>query len=112
MMRRPEVSRTSGRAAVNVFANSDQALLAFLSGSVDVLVLDRFDTLRMYRRAGPKVLQVGPLLWKQHLYLHVPRDNNKEVTAAINVALRGLMRDGTYGKLSKKHFTEDVRCTV
>lgn len=97
---------------INVFANADQALLAFLSGSIDVLILDRLEALKMYKRAGPAVLQVSPVLWSQYLSLHVTRQNNKEVTAAVNVALRKLMNNGAYEKLSKKFFTQDVRCVL
>lgn len=96
---------------VNVFPTSDKGLLGFLLGSVDVLLLDRFDALKMYKKVGPEKLQVSPLLWSQPMYVVVSTDPKKEVTAAINKALTKLQTNGTYATLSKKYFTQDVRCT-
>lgn len=96
---------------VNVFPTSDKGLLAFLMGSVDVLLLDRFDALKMYKKVGPDKLQVSPLLWSQPMYMVVKSSPDKEVTAAINAALKKVQANGTYAALSKKYFTQDVRCT-
>ncbi len=96
---------------VNVFPSADKGLLGFLLGSVDVLLLDRFDALKMYKKVGPEKLQVSPLLWSQPMYVVVSSNPNKEVIAAINTALKKLQTNGTYEKLSKQYFTQDVRCT-
>ncbi|ANE43399.1 hypothetical protein SU48_06045 [Deinococcus puniceus] len=96
---------------VNVFPSADEGLLGFLLGSVDVVLLDRFDALKMYKKVGPEKLQVSPLLWSQPMYVVVSTDPKKEVTAAINKALNKLQSNGVYATLSKKYFTQDVRCT-
>lgn len=97
---------------VNVFANADQALLAFVSGSIDTLVLDRFDAVKMYNRAGASKLQISPPLWNQNIQLLTPgtarRDSDLE--AALSVAFTKLRANGTYAKLSKKYFAQDVSC--
>lgn len=95
---------------VNVFATSDKGLLAFLLGSVDVLLLDRFDALKMYKKVGPEKLQVSPLLWSQPMYVVVASNPNKEVISAINLSMTKLQSNGTYATLSKKYFTQDIRC--
>ncbi|SMB97562.1 substrate-binding periplasmic protein [Deinococcus hopiensis] len=97
---------------VNVFANSDQALLAFLSGSVDSLVLDRFDALKMYNRVGAKKLHISSPLWNQHLQLVTPGSSRRDsaLSAAYNVAFTKLEDNGTYARLSKKYFQQDVSC--
>lgn len=97
---------------VHVFATPDQALLAFLSGSIDALVLDRFDALKMYNRVGASKLQVSPLLWNQYLQVTIPGTARRDsaLQAAINQAFTKLQENGTYAKLSKKHFAQDVRC--
>ena len=97
---------------VNVFGTSDQALLAFLSGSVDALVLDRFDALKMYNRVGANKLQISPLLWNQYLQLVMPGSSRRDsdLEAAMNRAFTKLRDNGTYAKLSKKYFAQDVRC--
>jgi len=97
---------------INVFANADQALLAFLTGSVDALVLDRFDALKMYNRVGADKLQISPLLWNQYLQIAMPGTARRDspLQAAINVTFRKLRDNGTFAKLSKKYFAQDVFC--
>lgn len=97
---------------INVFANSDQALLGFLGGSVDALVLDRFDALKMYNRVGASKLQISPLLWNQYLQLVTPGSARRDsaLEAAMNLAFTKLRDNGTYARLSKKYFAQDVRC--
>lgn len=95
---------------VNVFETSDKGLLAFLLGSVDVLLLDRFDALKMYKKVGPDKLQVSPLLWSQPMYVVMTSNPNKEVISAINLAIKKLQSNGSYATLSKKYFTQDIRC--
>lgn len=97
---------------INVFANSDQALVAFASGSIDSLVIDRFDAIRMYNRAGAGKLQISPPLWNQHLQLTTPGTarRDSDLQAALTQAFRKLEDNGTYAKLSKKYFAQDVSC--
>ncbi|SMB79916.1 substrate-binding periplasmic protein [Deinococcus hopiensis] len=95
---------------VVAFENADKALLAFLGGSADVLLLDRFDALKMYTRLGPEKLQVSPLLWSQPVALVVKVGSDKQVGAAVGAALQKVQASGNYAKLSKKYFTQDVRC--
>lgn len=101
---------------INVFANDDQALLAFLTGTMDALVMDRYAALKMFKKAGAKVIQVSPLLWSQDITLvmnqnsNTPLLGNNEVLAPINIALKKMLADGSYTALSKKYFGQDVRC--
>lgn len=97
--------------SINVFKTPDQALLSFLSGSVDVLVLDRFDALRMYRRVGPSKLQVSPLLWSQELPLVLSKSTGKATLNAVNAALKKLTTNGSFASLSTKYFGQNVLCT-
>ncbi|WP_170928625.1 substrate-binding periplasmic protein [Deinococcus hopiensis] len=96
---------------INAAPNSDKALLDFLGGSADVLLLDRFDALKMYVKLGPKKLQVSPLLWSQPVYVVVKNGSDKALETAVNAAIKKLQANGTYERLSKKYFTQDVRCT-
>ncbi|SMB86281.1 substrate-binding periplasmic protein [Deinococcus hopiensis] len=96
---------------INAAPNSNQALLDFLGGSADVLLLDRFDALKMYAKLGPEKLQVSPLLWSQPVAVVVANGSDKQFEAALNAAIKRLQANGTYERLSKKYFTQDVRCT-
>ncbi|GAA4009629.1 ABC transporter substrate-binding protein [Deinococcus rubellus] len=103
---------------INVFASDDQALLAFLTGKLDALVMDRYAALKMFKAAGAKVIQVSPLLWSQDITLVMNRSSgtelsaNNEVLAPINIALKKMLADGSYTALSKKYFGQDVRCEL
>ncbi|GGJ73868.1 amino acid ABC transporter substrate-binding protein [Deinococcus aquiradiocola] len=97
---------------ISVFADDTQALVGFLSGNIDALVTDRYDALRMLMKTGGNRIQVGPLLWSQDIDLVVTQNDNKEVIAGVDQALKSLMTDGTYRKLSLKYFGQDVRCTL
>jgi polar amino acid transport system substrate-binding protein len=100
-----------------VYGDDTQALLGFLSGTVDVLVTDRYAALKMLKSAGDKKLQVGPLLWSQDLRVVMGGNLNgnvlidsSEVLGIINVGLKKMLDDGSYTALSKKYFSQSVRC--
>ncbi|PYE56428.1 substrate-binding periplasmic protein [Deinococcus yavapaiensis] len=95
---------------VNVFRTYEQAFHGFLTGGIDALVMERFDALKMYKKVGAEKYQVSAPLWNEYLYVIVPRDANKSLTAAINVAMKKFQQDGTYEKLSMRYFSQDVRC--
>ncbi|SMB97760.1 polar amino acid transport system substrate-binding protein [Deinococcus hopiensis KR-140] len=95
---------------VVVFDTPDQALLAFLNGSVDVLVLDRLEALTMYKRVGPTKLQVSPVLWNEEIHFVMPHTSDA-FRDAIDAALAKTMANGSYANLSKKYFSEDIRCS-
>jgi len=94
---------------VVVFGAPDQALLAFLSGSVDVIVLDRLEALTMYKRVGSSKLQVGPVIWNEAVHMTMPHTSDAFMEG-VNTALGKLIKNGTYAKLSKKYFVENVAC--
>ncbi|WP_293911009.1 transporter substrate-binding domain-containing protein [Deinococcus sp.] len=102
---------------IQVYADDTQALLGFLGGTVDVLVTDRYAALKMLRSAGDKKLQVGPLLWSQDLRVVMGGNLNgnvmvdsSEVLGNLNINLKKMLDDGSYAALSKKYFSQDVRC--
>ena len=112
------VRNLSFNKQIDVFANDDQALLAFLTGTMDALVMDRYAALKMFKKAGAKVIQVSPLLWSQDITLVMDRDggaaqaDNDEVLGSVNIVLKKMMADGSYAALSKKYFGQDVRCNL
>ena len=97
---------------INVFATNDAALIGFLGGNIDALVLDRYAALKMFKKVGEKQLQVSPLLWTQDIDVVVAHSDNKEVLAGIDAALKTFLADGTYSNLSMKYFNQDVRCVL
>ncbi|MFC4452758.1 ABC transporter substrate-binding protein [Deinococcus sonorensis] len=97
---------------ISAFSDDAQALISFLAGAVDVLVTDRYAALKMYKQAGDKRVQVSPLLWSQDIDIVVTNSDDKEILSALNAGLKKLQKDGTYAKLSQKHFGQDVSCVL
>ena len=103
---------------ITVFADDNQALLAFLSGSVDAVVMNRYAALKIFMKAGPKKVQVGPLLWSEDVNLVLKNSNakvginNTDVLGPLSVILKKMRDDGRYTALSKKYFGQDVRCEI
>ncbi|ULH17081.1 transporter substrate-binding domain-containing protein (plasmid) [Deinococcus sp. KNUC1210] len=97
---------------ISVFATEDQALIGFLSGNIDALILDRYAALKIFKKVGSKQFQVSPLLWSQDIDVVVAHSDNKEVLSGINAALKKFQADGTYSALSMKYFNQDVRCVL
>lgn len=94
---------------VVVFGAPDQALLAFLGGSVDVIVLDRMEALTMYKKVGASKLQVSPVIWNESIHMTMPHTSDAFM-AGVDSALAKMLSSGAYARLSKKYFVEDVRC--
>jgi len=107
------IRNLSFKKNVNVFRDDTQALLGFLSGTIDALVTNRFDALKIYKKVGTKQFQVSPLLWSQDMDLVVMRSTNKEFIAAVSVPLKKMqVSTGEYTKLSNSFFNQDVQCVV
>ncbi|WP_027482294.1 ABC transporter substrate-binding protein [Deinococcus pimensis] len=86
---------------------SDQ-LTAVLVKRADTMVLDRFNAIDV-ARTMPGKLQIGDVIFPERIGMAVHKGNT-ELLNAVNGALAKLMADGTYEKLSRKYFGQDVRC--
>ena len=110
------VRNLSFKKKVNVFIDENQALLSFLSGSADALVINRYAALKIFKKAGPETVQVSSLLWSEDVALVFKKGDasvglaNTDVLGPINTVLTDMLKDGSYTALSNKYFGQDVRC--
>lgn len=95
--------------SVQVYGSSQAAIQAVATGQVDAIATDRFaalDALKTYSKAK---LVVGDTLWKEQIGMAFAKGNT-ELRQAVNGALKQLVQDGSYLKLSQKYFGQNIGC--
>jgi polar amino acid transport system substrate-binding protein len=103
------VQKLKGLKSVKNFPKDTDARAAVVAGRADAWVTDKFvakEALEKDQKAG---LVMGDFLFVEQVATAV-RKGNGELAGAINKALADMMADGTYEKLSRKYFGEDIRC--
>lgn len=81
---------------------------AVIDGDVTAVITDNFMALDVAKE-NPGKLQVGPLLWKEYIGAAFAK-GSPELKQAVDKAIKNVMADGTYGKISNKYFGKDIRC--
>ena len=89
-------------------AMENDALQALRAGRVDAMVNERFYSLEALKTAKGK-LQQGDLLFQEKLGLAVAKGNST-LLKGVNGALKTVQGNGTYTKISKSYFGQDIRC--
>ncbi|THF87885.1 amino acid ABC transporter substrate-binding protein [Deinococcus sp. KSM4-11] len=102
------VSKVPGVGAVKTFPKDTDAQAALMAGRVDAWVGDKFTGIDLVKAQKGKLVQ-GALLFNERIGMAVKKGNSSLLTQ-LNTALAQSMKDGTYAKLSKSYFGEDVRC--
>jgi len=97
------------KKSIQLYGASDEALQALAFGKVQAVVTDRFAALAAMKTYPKASLTVGEQLWKEAVGTAVSKGNTSLVTA-LNTALGTVLNDGQYSALSKKYFSEDIRC--
>ncbi|MBB6099199.1 polar amino acid transport system substrate-binding protein [Deinobacterium chartae] len=97
-----------GVGSVKTFPTTNEQLQAVLSKRADAMVLDRFNAIDA-AKVLPGKLQLGDIIFPERIGMAVKK-GNAELLAAVNAALASVQKDGTYAKLSKTYFGQDVRC--
>ncbi|GAB5602171.1 ABC transporter substrate-binding protein [Thermus sp. FJN-A] len=99
-----------GIKQVRTYQKDPDALQDLLAGRLDAWITDRFVAKEAIKeRKLENTLQLGELVFQERVAMAVAK-GNKSLLEALNGALAGLMKDGTYAQISKKWFGEDVRC--
>ncbi|EYB69773.1 amino acid ABC transporter substrate-binding protein [Deinococcus phoenicis] len=94
---------------VQVYPSSQAAIQSVATGQVDAIVTDRFAALGALKTYAKANLTLGDILWKEQVGMAFARGNS-ELRQAVNGALQQLVQDGTYAKLSRKYFGQDIGC--
>ena len=74
---------------------------------MDSIVTDRF-LVKEAIKTHPEI-QVGEIVYSERNGMAVKK-KNKELHRELQKALKAILDDGFYAKLSQKYFGEDIRC--
>jgi len=103
------LKKVPGVKDVKAFPENMDGQSALMAGRVDAWVTDRFSA-KHALEANPKAgLREGDYLFIEKIAGAVKK-NNQPLANAVDKAMAELMADGTYAALSKKYFSEDIRC--
>ncbi|MEH7352310.1 ABC transporter substrate-binding protein [Neobacillus drentensis] len=83
------------------------ALQDLVPGRVDAVITDRIVGVSAIKQEGLQIKTVGDLLQKENISIAVNKDN-PILLKKINNAIKEMVEDGTYEKISKKWFGENV----
>jgi polar amino acid transport system substrate-binding protein len=94
---------------VKNYPGDTDARLAVTTGRADAWVSDRFVALEVLRKNPKLQLTAGELLFTERIAAAGAK-GNATLAQAWNQGLAAILADGSYEKLSRKYFGEDVRC--
>ena len=77
------------------------------TGRIDAVITDKLVGLLARSESGLKIRAVGPVLQQDQMAIAVQKGNT-ELLASINKALDAMIADGTYDKISKRWFGENI----
>ena len=103
------VQKLKGLKTVKNFPKDTDARAAVVAGRADAWVTDKFVAKEALEKDAKAGLVMGDFLFVEQVATAVKKGNG-ELAQAVDKALADMMADGTYEKLSKKYFGEDVRC--
>lgn len=102
------VQKVPGVGSVKTFPKDTDAQAALMAGRTDAWVGDKFTGLDLVKAQKGKLVQ-GDLLFKERIAMAVKKGNTS-LLKELNAALAKAMSNGTYAKLSREYFGQDVRC--
>ena len=103
------VQKIPGVKDVKNFPRDTDARAALVNGRVDAWVTDRF-VAKTALEADPNAgLKMGDFVFVERIAPAVKKGNTT-LAQAVDKALAEVMADGTYERLSKQYFGEDIRC--
>ncbi|MBB6098040.1 polar amino acid transport system substrate-binding protein [Deinobacterium chartae] len=102
-----QLKKLGGLKDVKTYPQNTDALQNLRAGRVDALVSDRFAGLEALKK--DQTLEAGELLFQERIGMAVAK-NNPGLAKALSAALKKVQANGTYTKISKKYFGEDIRC--
>jgi polar amino acid transport system substrate-binding protein len=97
-----------GIVDIKTYPTDPAAQQSLLAGRVDAWITDRFFALEGLRKQ-PGKMRIGELVFSDRIGMAVAK-GNQDLLAAINSALDHVQADGTYERISKHYFGEDIRC--
>jgi polar amino acid transport system substrate-binding protein len=103
------VKKVAGIKEVKNFPQDTDARAALASGRVDAWVTDKFVAVSSQEKDAKAGLSLGDFLFVERVASAVAKGNTS-LAGEVNKALAAIQADGSYEKISKKYFKEDIRC--
>lgn len=103
------VKKLPGVKETKVFPQDNDARAALQTGHVDAWVTDKFVAKASLDATPGSGLHIGDFLFVERVAAAVAKGNTS-LANELNKGLAEILRDGTYAKISKKWFHEDIRC--
>lgn len=104
-----QLKKIPGIAEIRTVPNETDGLQNLLAGRADAWATEQFVALEAVGKHKDAKLGVGEVLQPQENAMVVAKGNDG-LRTAVNGALKELLKNGTYAKLSKKYFERDIRC--
>ncbi|HPE29494.1 MAG TPA: transporter substrate-binding domain-containing protein [Candidatus Mcinerneyibacteriales bacterium] len=103
-----EARQFPGVSQVKLYEDDNQTLTELANGRVDAVITDRLVALTGIKKGGYENLKLaGDLLYYETIAVALGKGNDA-LRQAINTALKEIIADGTYEKISRKYFDADI----
>jgi polar amino acid transport system substrate-binding protein len=104
-----EIQKIEGLKSIQTYPTSTDCYQNLVAGKIDAWVTDKFSILEAIKSHPEQNLEKGEVVFTERVAMAVSKGNST-LKEAVNTALAEIQKDGTYEKISKKYFGEDVRC--
>jgi polar amino acid transport system substrate-binding protein len=104
-----QLQAIKGIKEIKTYPKDTDCMQNLMSGRADAWVTEKFVGLDVMKKQPELKLQQGETLAEEKIAMAVAKGNAKLV-AAVNKALGTLRKNGTYVKISKKYFDQDISC--
>lgn len=98
-----------GHGEIKTFKSETDTFMALMTGRVSAMIGDKFAGLIAVKNRPEAKLQIGETLFQEKIAMAIQK-GNESLLKAVNTALLSLQKNGTYAKISKTYFPEDIRC--
>ncbi|WP_373316281.1 transporter substrate-binding domain-containing protein [Vogesella margarita] len=98
-------------ASINIYGKITDAFLDLSSQCLDAVFLESTVGEEDFLKTGKGYAFVGPIFNDPKYYQGcgiAVQKGNKDLLAKINVALKKILKDGTYKKIQDKYFSNDI----
>jgi len=103
------VKKVAAVKEIKSFPQDTDARTSLMTGRVDAWVSDKFAAKAVIDAHPEFGLNLGDFLFVERIASAVSKGNNS-LAGEINKSLAAIYADGTYAKISKKWFNDDIRC--
>jgi polar amino acid transport system substrate-binding protein len=104
-----QLQAIKGIKEVKTYPKDTDCLQNLMAGRADAWVTEKFVGLDVMKKQPHLKLQQGETLAEEKIAMAVAK-GNADLAGQVNKALAKLRKNGTYVKISKKYFDQDISC--